>query len=538
MPPVLTPTFPQALLIGLLYFAANTSLLGGLGYFTTWRPVVNGLLVGIVLGDPVRGATVGALVNVLYLGYISVGGTLGMGDAALAGILGATAGILAPLSDPAQAVGLGVIAGLLLGNLGFALLTLRMKLDGRIVHAMDRAADRGDARALVRLNVLGGQGMLLAITLPAAAILALLAPIALNLLAANAPAWILRAIGAAGTGLSAALGIALALKFVFKGRNIPLFFAAFALVALTGLNAAWFALAALAIALLLEWRRTTSEGRRTTEPAARQSEIDNRQSAIGNQVFLLWQFFSHSSYSFERLQGSGFAGAMAPGIERLYANIQERAAALKRQLAFFNVEPNWGTVVLGVTLKMEQQLAAGQISAETITATKQALMGTVSGFGDTISQGAILPLVMAIGLAIGLDRSQPWLPFAGVAIYLALIGPLMVAISYRSFRAGHERGRDAVLAMLGNRAIKRWVALAQALGAFMLGGLAAMPSVTGLRLNVPGADELIAAILNAIIPLALVMLFYLLAQKTRLKPTWVLLGIIVFSLLLALAGLI
>ncbi len=91
-------TVPQALLVGLIYYAANTSFLGGLAYFTTWRPLVNGFLVGLVLGDPVRGAMAGGLVNVLYLGYLSVGGTLGIGDAALAGITGAVAAIALPLA--------------------------------------------------------------------------------------------------------------------------------------------------------------------------------------------------------------------------------------------------------------------------------------------------------------------------------------------------------------------------------------------------------------------------------------------------------
>ena len=43
-------TLLQAVLIGLTYYIANTSFLGGQAYFTTWRPLVNGTLVGFILG--------------------------------------------------------------------------------------------------------------------------------------------------------------------------------------------------------------------------------------------------------------------------------------------------------------------------------------------------------------------------------------------------------------------------------------------------------------------------------------------------------
>jgi mannose/fructose/N-acetylgalactosamine-specific phosphotransferase system component IID/mannose/fructose/N-acetylgalactosamine-specific phosphotransferase system component IIC len=532
----------QALLIGLLYFAANTSFLAGLGYFTTWRPLVNGFLVGLVLGDPERGTIIGALINVLYLGYLSAGGTLGIGDAALAGIIGAAIGIATPLADLSQAIGLGVLGGVLLANLGFPLLSLRMRLDNHIVHRMDQAATRGDARSIVRLNIIAGQALLFGLTVPTAAILGLGAPVLMNLAAGFAPDWMLRAVAVAGTGMAAALGIALAMKFVFKGAGVPLFILGFALVAVLSINVAPFV--ALGLALIGLWSL-----------AKFVIYIRPFRKHRSGAVYPMWQFFSHSSYSFERLQGSGFACALALALQRLYPSLQDRAAALMRHLSFFNVEPNWGTVVLGVTLKLEEQHAAGTVDIETITTTKQALMGTVSGFGDRVSQGAILPLLLSIAIGICLDPTQPWFermthvvrispipgftPWhtgIGVIVYLALICPLMLAISYVSFHVGYERGRAAVIAMLGNATLKRFVAFAEWLGALMLGALAAMPSVTGLRLNLLQGETRQAVNLAAAV--VLVMLFYVLVQRYQVRPTVILLGIIVVSLVLALAQVI
>jgi PTS system mannose-specific IID component len=514
----------QALLIGVLYFAANTSFLAGLGYFTTWRPLVNGLLVGLVLGDPLHGLYAGAAVNLLYLGYLSVGGTLGIGDAALAGILAATAAIAVMPLNPADAVGLGVIVGVVLGNLGFPLLTLRMRLDNRIMQRMEQAAAQGQAGRIVWLNIAGGQGLLLAITMPAAALLAFLIPLALQYIVPLAPGWLWHGLGIAGTGLAGALGIALAMKFVFKGYGVPFFFAGVVLVAGVGLNPTWLVLAGVVIGVLFFFVRAVLAG---------QVHLPR-----GMQTFLLWQFFSHSSYSFERLQGSGVACALAPALARLYPDVPSRAQALARHLAFFNVEPNWGSVLLGVLLNAEEARSA----PESIAATRQALMGAVSGFGDSVSQGAILPLVLSIGLGLSLSGGVAFSPIWGAGVYLALICPLMLFISGASFQAGYRRGRDGALAILGDQSLKRAVQVAEWLGALMLGALVvllagattAFPSIVGLH------QALVAGwaggLLNSIMLLALVLLSYALVQKTSLKPTWIFVGLSVLGVLLALLG--
>jgi mannose/fructose/N-acetylgalactosamine-specific phosphotransferase system component IID/mannose/fructose/N-acetylgalactosamine-specific phosphotransferase system component IIC len=516
-------TLLQAILVGMVYFAANTSFLAGLGYFSVWRPLVNGLLIGLILGNPVRGTTIGALINVLYLGYISVGGTLGIGDAALAGILGAVVGVSVPMTEPAQAIGLGVIAGVLIGNIGFPLLTLRMTLDNRIVMRMEQAADKGDTRSLVLWNILGGQGLLLALTLPFAAILALLAPSVLTFLTASSPTWVLRGIGVAGTGVASALGIALAMKFTFKGWGILLFFVGLATVVALHIN---IGLVLIPILICITIYTLVTH----------LVSFKHIGSHAASRAFWLWQFFSHSSYSFERLQGSGFACAMTPIMKQTYPRKADLINGLKRQLNFFNVEPNWGSIVLGIAARLETQYASGIIGLDEIMTTRQSLMGTVSGFGDTASQGAILPFLLSLGLAVSLDPTSTVLPMAGVCAYLLLICPLMLAISYTSFQVGFEHGRDAVVSMLGDARLKRWIVIAELLGALMLGVLAAMPAVTGLRLNY--SDDLLGRLFALALPLVLVLAFFLALQKFLITPVLLLVACISICMLLALVGVI
>ena len=98
----------QGILICLIYFFAMSTLSGGVGFFTFYRPLVAGFCVGVILGDPVTGTKIGAAINLLYIGSLSTGGTL-PSDTTLAAIIGTTLGITAGLDvDAALAIAIPV----------------------------------------------------------------------------------------------------------------------------------------------------------------------------------------------------------------------------------------------------------------------------------------------------------------------------------------------------------------------------------------------------------------------------------------------
>ena len=77
----------MAIIIGLMYYASMSPWFANLGFSVLYRPLIAGTLVGIVMGRPAEGIAIGANINVLYLGWISAGGSL-PGDPGLAGYLG------------------------------------------------------------------------------------------------------------------------------------------------------------------------------------------------------------------------------------------------------------------------------------------------------------------------------------------------------------------------------------------------------------------------------------------------------------------
>lgn len=142
-------TLIQALLMGLLYFLIQS----GTPWFTAFianymrQPVVNGFIVGLIMGDPVKGLIIGSAINLPFIGVILVGGTMPT-DAALAGIVGTAFGLASGVS-PEVAVTIAVPVGLL-GNL---LLPIHMTKNSIFVHMMDKEAESGNIDKITRLNV-------------------------------------------------------------------------------------------------------------------------------------------------------------------------------------------------------------------------------------------------------------------------------------------------------------------------------------------------------------------------------------------------
>ena len=229
-------------------------------------------------------------------------------------------------------------------------------------------------------------------------------------------------------------------------------------------------------------------------------------------------------------------------------------AALKRHLVFFNTEPNFGNVIHGTVIAMEEQRANGAaIDDDAINSVKSGLMGPLAGIGDSLSQSTIAPILLALGIGIagsnasiniasgtGGIQDVPTLGSAagnplGAIVYIGLVSVLIVSIGYVAWMQGYLRGRSFVTDLLRSGAIDRVIVGAGVLGNLVLGALAAKfvmiylaptVDVAGAKLNIQ------ASILDPIFPGALVlgtvMLVWWLLKKVN--PLLILAGILAVSL--------
>jgi mannose PTS system EIID component len=265
--------------------------------------------------------------------------------------------------------------------------------------------------------------------------------------------------------------------------------------------------------------------------------------------WVLWTFFSHANYNYERLQATAFAHAMTPIIRRLYHSPEEIRAALKRHLVFFNTEPNWGGVIHGAVIAMEEQRANGaDIDDDAINSVKSGLMGPLAGIGDTIDQGTILPILLALGIGIAgvptvAAGQTPSLANVtgnplGAVVFIVLAAVIFLSIAYISYTQGYYRGREFVTDILRSGALDRLITGAGVLGNLVLGALAAqfVAVYIGFPLNVGSAHlNLQTDVLDKIYPgllgLGLVLLTWWLLRR-RISP----ITLLVVYLIVALVG--
>lgn len=219
----------KAFLIALVYYLGSSTWLAGVGYYTLYRPLVAGLVVGLILGEPVQGTIIGATINLMYVGFISAGGAL-PGDPALAGTLGTALAIGSGL-EPEAALALAVPIGLLGTLIWFG----RMTINAFFVHWIDQRAEKGDTRGVALLNMLPAQIFLFIISFIPVFLAVLYGPQAVESAIAFLGENVLNALIVVG-GMMPALGIAMNLRAIFKGDNRAYFFLGFFLTIYLGLD--------------------------------------------------------------------------------------------------------------------------------------------------------------------------------------------------------------------------------------------------------------------------------------------------------------
>ncbi|PED57293.1 PTS mannose family transporter subunit IID [Bacillus anthracis] len=113
--------------------------------------------------------------------------------------------------------------------------------------------------------------------------------------------------------------------------------------------------------------------------------------------------FIQGSWNYERMQNGGWAFSMIPAIKKLYKSKEDRKAALKRHLEFFNTHPYIASPILGVTLALEEERANGaEINDVAIQGVKVGMMGPLAGVGDPVFWFTLRPMLGALGASLAM----------------------------------------------------------------------------------------------------------------------------------------
>lgn len=139
-----------------------------------------------------------------------------------------------------------------------------------------------------------------------------------------------------------------------------------------------------------------------------------------NSVF--WRSFTiNASFNYERQMNQGYVYSMIPVLKKLYPEKTLLADALKRHSEFFNVTPMVSPFVMGLSTAMEEQGAKDEnFDKSSISAVKSALMGPLSGIGDSVFWGTLRPLAAGIACSLAMGEMF-WLPLSSYCCLISLM---------------------------------------------------------------------------------------------------------------------
>ena len=173
--------------------------------------------------------------------------------------------------------------------------------------------------------------------------------------------------------------------------------------------------------------------------------------------------FLQGSWNYERMQNVGWAYALIPAIKKLYTTKEDRVAALKRHLEFFNTHPYVASPIIGVTLAWEEERANGAAIDDTaIQGVKIGMMGPLAGIGDPVFWFTLRPILGALGASLALSGN-----ILGPILFFVLWNLIRMSFIWYTQEFGYKAG-SAITQDLSGGLLKDITKGASILGMFIL----------------------------------------------------------------------
>lgn len=259
-----------------------------------------------------------------------------------------------------------------------------------------------------------------------------------------------------------------------------------------------------------------------------------------NRSFWNWYYGHLTCFSQEHMQTFGYLCAMLPLVEELYDNKEDQKEAMQTYTAFFNTEPQLGTLVVGVTAGLEEAKANGEgVDGNVINGIRAGLMGPVAGIGDSLVVGTLIPILL--GIALGLSTGGS--PIG--AVFYMIAWPVICTLMMRFlYFKGYELGGKAVEFLVGEQAAAIREAITN-IGAMVIGAVGATwISIQTSLVIIPATDETagitLQGTLDQVYPKLLNVVFiffgWYLMSKKKISPVKVMLLLVLIAFVGVLVG--
>lgn len=225
--------FAKALLIAIWAGIAGIDYFDGLIHIH--RPLVTGLVVGLILGDIRVGLMTGATLELIWMGMVPLAGAQPP-NVVIGGIIGTSFAILTK-QDPKVAVGIAIPFAVAVQGA----ITLIFTAFSPVMHKADKYAEEANTKGIERINYLGLLMIFIFYAIIAFLPIYFGADAAKNVVE-SVPKVIIDGLGVAG-GMMPAIGFAMLLKIMLKKEYVAFLIIGFVF-------ATYFKLPVLGIALI------------------------------------------------------------------------------------------------------------------------------------------------------------------------------------------------------------------------------------------------------------------------------------------------
>ncbi len=546
-----TLTIMQSALISLWISIVMTRSTGYSSTAFRYSPLMTGLIVGIVLGDVPNAMMVTAAIQLIYMGVISPGGST-PSEPAVAAAVAVPVAILSGLK-PTEAVTVAIPVGLL----GSYLYQLRFFLNTVVVTPLvDKYVKQADERGITFASIFLPIILGFAIFFPAMFITLYKGVPLITEVVKLMSGRTMHALEVIGGALPA-VGIAVTLKMIGKKSLMPFFLLAYFLVIILQsleINIITFAILGAIISYLYVLVIMEKEGEISGELEENDIAKDANSAGEGqftdrdlHKIWLRWRYANEIPHTFDRMIAFSFLWSLIPGLKKLYKSKEDLSEAYERHSQFFNTECVGGAPIVGMTLSLEEQraraLSEGRkdeaVSEEVINSTKVSLMGPFAALGDSIEEGTIQYILIAL-----------FLPLASAGNFLGGILPWLIWIIGNYFygfyflKMGYKLGIHAATTILGGKSMRYILTGLSILGLFMMGVLTAsyVDVTTPLSWTISGKTFELQGILDSIfpglLPLATVIIIYLYFDRKELNVLKVLISLVIILAILGLLNIL
>lgn len=245
-------------------------------------------------------------------------------------------------------------------------------------------------------------------------------------------------------------------------------------------------------------------------------------------------FATSHAWHYERQQHMAFEYAMIPVINKLYDKKEDRIAAYKRHLEFYNCQTTMEPFIFGITAAMEEENANNaDFDTSSISAMKVSLMGPLAGIGDSLIAGTLR--IIVTGIAAGLCLSGSIL---GPLLFLLAYNIPTIALRYFGLKFGYGLGNKIISKLSESDLMDRLTLSMSIVGLMVIGAMVASTVVvkTPIAFNIKDTTFSLQETLDSIFPRLLPLVVTLGLYRLNKKHVNVLIQVIVIMVLSVILG--